>query len=324
MAGKIKRKLFNTKASSIDEVAKSVTFIISTNDEDRYGEVVDQKSWDFKSYLKNPLVLFGHDPSQPENVLGTGASLKVAEDGSNTTAVITFDTDINPKADLVFNQVKRGTLRTVSVGFINHSFEMEEDTPILKDNELLEISIVPIPANSGAIALGLKSGEINRKDAKWLMDSMRREADLMEEQYIASEKPKEKSMTPEQATALVDSMSKMTETIATLNEKIDTQGELIAEIQAGQSDSETEEEKTAREAQEAKDKADAQAEADQKAADEEVARKAAEDEKDKQDPAKPGDDDQGGAGDADELDDDAELTPELQEQIDAELEAAAV
>jgi hypothetical protein len=59
-------KLFTTKATSIDEEATSVTFVISTNQEDGYGEVVDQKSWDFKSYLKNPLVLWGHDSYEPE------------------------------------------------------------------------------------------------------------------------------------------------------------------------------------------------------------------------------------------------------------------
>jgi hypothetical protein len=75
-------KLFTTKAASIDEEAKSVTFVISTNDEDRYGEVVDQKSWDFKSYLKNPLVLWGHDSSEPDNVLGSGSDLEVSRTGA--------------------------------------------------------------------------------------------------------------------------------------------------------------------------------------------------------------------------------------------------
>jgi len=292
-------KLFTTKASSINEETRSATFVISTNQEDRYGEIVDQKSWDFKSYKQNPLVLWGHDPDQPENVLGTAGNLKVAKDGSQTTAELSFDSDINPKAGLVFEQIKRGTLRTVSVGFMNHSFEVENDVPVLKDNELLEISVVPIPANPGAIALGLKSGEINRKDAKWLMDSMRAEADLMEEQYKSSEK-KEKSMTPEQATAIIEGMSKLTEKVDALT--ADNQAlrdELAAEKQAR----------------------DEEAAAAQKAAEEEEAKRKAEDDANKNDPAKGGDDDQPGAGTSDDIDDDTELTPELQSQLDAELEA---
>lgn len=319
MPGKIYHKLFNTKASSIDEKAKSVTFVISTNQEDRYGEIVDQTSWNFKSFLKNPLVLWGHDPDQPENVLGTASSLQVAGDGSQTTAVLTFDSDINPKADLVFNQIRKGTLRTVSVGFINHTFNTEEDTPVLKDNELLEISVVPIPANSGAVALELKTGEINRKDAKWLVDGMSKEIELMQKQLDAT-KPttKEKSMTDEQAQALIDGMAKLTEKV----EVLATENQALKdEVTALKPAEETPEDKAAREEQEAKDKADA----DKKAADEAEAKRVADEEeaKKKEDLAKSGDDDQGGAkGTDDDLDDDTELTSEQEAALEAELEAA--
>jgi phage head maturation protease len=82
-------------------------------------------------------VLWGHNPEEPENVLGTASDLQIAGDGSQTTATLTFDTDINSKAGLVFDQIKRGTLRTVSVGFRNHTLEWDNDDPILKDKGLL-------------------------------------------------------------------------------------------------------------------------------------------------------------------------------------------
>jgi len=59
MKSKVIHKLFNTKALSVDDKARSVKFIISTNQEDRYGEIVDQESWDFKSYAKNPFSFMG-------------------------------------------------------------------------------------------------------------------------------------------------------------------------------------------------------------------------------------------------------------------------
>jgi HK97 family phage prohead protease len=251
-------------------------------------------------------VFWGHTSHEPEYVLGTASDLKVSDDGKQTTARLNFDTDINPKADLVFNQIKRGTLRTVSVGFMSGKMEMDakdEDAPwILKDNELLEISVVPIPANPGAVALGLKSGDIKRKDAKWLMDSMRAEADLMQRQYEASKPKQDKSMTPEQATALIEGMTKLTE-------KVDA---LTAENQTLREQIEAE--------QKAREDAEAKAEEEKKAADEEAARKAEDDAK-KDDPAKGGQQDQPGAGEPDVIDYDTELTPELQAQIDAELEA---
>ena len=109
-------------------------------------------------------------------------------------------------------------------------------------------------------------------------------------------------MTPEQATAMIEGMSKLTEKVDALATENQT---LRDEIAAEQKRRE--------------DEATAKAEADQKAA-EEAARKAEEDAK--ANPAKGGDNDQPGAGNADDIDEDAELTPELQAQIDAELEAA--
>ena len=139
------------------------------------GEIVDQHSWDFKSYKNNPIVLWGHDSWEPENVLGQGIDLETSDDGAETVATLQLDEDINPKASLVWKQLVKGTLRCVSVGFIPHSLEWLDDDPVLKDNELLEISIVPIPANPRAVALDFKAGSISRKHA-WLMSSRRKEA----------------------------------------------------------------------------------------------------------------------------------------------------
>lgn len=300
-------KLFTTKATSIDDLNKSVTFTISDNKVDRYGEIVEQKSWDFKSYKNNPIVLWGHDPSQAENVLGTASSLKIAEDGSATTAKLNFDSDINPKAELIFNQIKKGTLRTVSVGFVPHTEEFENDVPVLKNNELLEISVVPIPANPRAIALSVKDGSLHRKDAEFMLDSMRKEADLLEAQLKEDNPTKEKSMTPEQEAtmnAILAGQAKLVEKVDLLTTENATLHEELAALKPAE---ESPEDKVAREAKEAED---AKAEADKKAADE-----AAKAEAEKNDTAKDGGNDQSGA--ADEFDENAELTPEQEAELDA-------
>lgn len=284
------RKLFQTKASSLDDSSKSVTFVISTNEKDRYGDVVDQKSWDLKSYLTNPILLWGHNPDEPENVLGTASDLQIAGDGSQTTAVLTFATDINPKAAMVYDLIKRGVLRTVSVGFRNHTLEYDDDTPVLKDNELLEISVVPIPANAGALAKELKAGNLHARDAKWLLEGMRKEADLLDEQLRSTNSTKEKSMTDEQATQLIETVNGLKTALEEQGAKLDAQAATISEIQTKVNEAP---------APEAKPK-----EGDQPAGD--------------TPPAKGGEDDQPGAG-ADEIDLDTELTPEQEAQAREDL-----
>lgn len=177
------RKLFNISVKSIDEDKRQATFVFSDNSIDRYGEIVDQ-SWDTKNYEKNPIVLWGHNPQDAENAIGSAVELTINDDGKS---LMTAQFDDDPHASLIFNKIKKGILRTVSAGFIPHTIEYQDDVPVLKDNELLEISVVAIPANPNAVALAVKSGEINKKDAAWLMKSMRDEADLIEAQLSADD-----------------------------------------------------------------------------------------------------------------------------------------
>ena len=151
-------KLFTTQAKSINDETKTIRFKISDDQTDRMGEIVDQASWNFKNYMNNPIVLWGHNPDEPENVLGQTLALETQ--GGETYAEMQFDDDINPKAALVWKQLLKGTLRTVSVGFIAH----DQEGNVLKNNELLEVSVVPIPANPRAIALSMKDGSLSRKD----------------------------------------------------------------------------------------------------------------------------------------------------------------
>jgi HK97 family phage prohead protease len=293
-------KLFNTRPSSINDTDKSVTFTISDNQPDRMGEVVEQTSWDFKNYLNNPIILWGHDPEAAENVLGTASTINVSPDGSHTEATLSFATEINPKAKMVFDMIKAGILRTVSVGFVNHTYDTQDDTPVLKDNELLEISVVPIPANPRAIALSYREGSIARKDASWLLSSMKKEAEYLEEQLSKTVDPgvvKEKQVEEltQQVTNLTNLVAKLAESQVSLTDTVSKLAEAPAE---------TDEQKTAREAQEAADKAaaDAQTEKDRLEAE----------------AAKGGDIDQSGAGEV-EFDPDAELTDEQVVEVEAAL-----
>lgn len=209
-------KLFISKAQSIDEKNMTATFKISDGQADRMGEIVDQKSWNFKSYMENPILLWGHDPSSPENVLGTALSLEYDDKADATFATVKFDKDINSKAELIFNQVARGTLRAVSVGMIVHAEDKQGETPVLKDCELLEISVVPIPANPRAVALAYTEGSISRKDATFLKDSMEKEIELLQKELDNDTKEL--------------SMDELTKAIADLTTAVTAQGQVLASI----------------------------------------------------------------------------------------------
>lgn len=308
-------KLFNIDIKSVDEEKRQITFCFSDDGEDRMGEVVDQATWDVKNYMNNPLILWGHDPSEPENVLGQGIELDLNNSGKSYITAQFDDADINPRADMVFRQLVKRTLRCVSAGFINHTYEHEGDTPVLKDNELLEVSIVPIPANPRAMALALDSGDISRKDANWLLASMRKESELIERKLNEQDPNKEKSMTNEQAAALTESIAKLSEKVDALTAENVV---LREEVTALKPAVETDEDKSAREAkelaaEEAAEKAaeDAKAAEEKEAADKLAAEEAAQAEADKK-----------AAEEAATVSDDTELTPEIQAEIDATLEAA--
>ena len=38
-----------------------VSFIASTDDVDRYSDIIDQKGWQLDNYKKNPVILFNHN-----------------------------------------------------------------------------------------------------------------------------------------------------------------------------------------------------------------------------------------------------------------------
>lgn len=216
-------KLFSNQAiKSIDEAKRIAEYIISTDDKDRMNEVVEQ-SWDLDNYKNNPIVLWGHDPSNPDNVLGRAIDITTEKDGDRTitTAKVQFAEEGTSRGvDTVWSLVKQGILRTVSVGFIPHTFkDGDEDSGIaqvLADNELLEFSIVPIPANPQAVALAFGDESISEKDAKWLVKQYKQEQAFLEKAMYDTMKSNDNDDTKQGAKAMSDEdIAKIAEAVGT-------------------------------------------------------------------------------------------------------------
>lgn len=133
-----------TKAS--DEDSGTFEVIISTADQDRQGEIVDQNGWDLKNYLNNPIVLWGHDYYALP--IGVADEVKVV-DGQLVAKGRFASMEANPFAQQVRKLYDQGIVKTTSVGFI--AKKMTGNT--ITEAELLEFSFVPVPANPYAISM---------------------------------------------------------------------------------------------------------------------------------------------------------------------------
>ena len=135
----------------------SVSFIASTATADRYGDTIDQAGWMTDAYEKNPVLLWAHSYSTPP--VGKVGALDKSGDLKATACEFT-PAEMHPFGAQVGAMVKAGFLNTVSVGFLPLEWEERYDEGgrflgyHFKRMELLEISVVPVPANPQALLEG--------------------------------------------------------------------------------------------------------------------------------------------------------------------------
>ena len=154
-----------TKAVIEKQADGSFIAIASTNSVDRHGEIVDNNGWDLKSFKKNPVILWGHDHNEP----AIGVSKKTWVEGTGKKAKLMIQPllhDVTERARAVKALVEMGIIKTLSVGF--KPLESPDGVTFTK-NELLEVSMVNVPANADAMALaykGLKSAGFDEEVIK--------------------------------------------------------------------------------------------------------------------------------------------------------------
>lgn len=135
-----------------------VRFVISTGAVDRDNDTIDPKGWDLKNYLANPVVLWAHDYRQLP--VGRARSVTIS-DGKLVSECEFAEHDF---AQTVYAMVKGGFLRATSVGFRARKYTINEERHGLDftEQELMEYSIVPVPANPEALNLeGAKAAGID-------------------------------------------------------------------------------------------------------------------------------------------------------------------
>lgn len=145
--------LYKTFSADVKAVAdtRTIKFLISTDSIDRDGDTMDPKGWDVAAYMKNPVVLWSHDYSGLP--VAKAISVEPTQNGLSATAEFPAK-GVHPFADTVYELLKGGFLSAASVGFkpIEQTKAMDRDKGYnYARQELLEFSVVPIPANPEAL-----------------------------------------------------------------------------------------------------------------------------------------------------------------------------
>ena len=135
--------------------------VISTASMDRDRDRVMPRGCMTDNYVKNPVVMWGHNYYSPTDVIGRTLSLEATDAG------LVADFELRPAANdqdpqnIVRLLWDGGWVRTASIGF--RPIEVQPNEFGGHDFtawELLEWSIVPIPANADALRLAAKALEI--------------------------------------------------------------------------------------------------------------------------------------------------------------------
>jgi hypothetical protein len=161
------------------EETRTLPFIINVDVKDRHKDILNYDKWGLDNYNANPIVGYQHNvygdnmcvPPNPDDVLGKGhAELDTFKGKRILVSDVTFEPkEINPVAEKVFRKVLFGSLKAASVGILPVGGEIR--TEYIKDEkgsvidytkywpgqELLEWSIVNIPANQEAVRRSMKN-----------------------------------------------------------------------------------------------------------------------------------------------------------------------
>ena len=162
---KLIAKAFIEKSNTKDGVIQAA--VASDGIVDREGDSVDPEGWDLENFKMNPQLLWGHNVREYRAPIGKVERIWFEGEGNRKRLMF------QPKFDLkdtfaaeLYRKVKDGFLNAFSVGFI----PLERNGSTITKSELLEISLVAVPANPRARVVlreaGIKSLEWDEIEEK--------------------------------------------------------------------------------------------------------------------------------------------------------------
>ena len=165
----LKTKVYRPERMKVlDEANGLVTATVSSESQDRDGDVIRAAGWSLDNFHAHPVLLASHDYSSLRSQIGIWESMRI--EGTEMKGVARFFIGKgNEEADWAFELAKENAL-AFSVGFIP---DMEKAAPLnAKDaygmrgmefngQELLEVSAVTVPSNPDALQRFVKSPNLH-------------------------------------------------------------------------------------------------------------------------------------------------------------------
>ena len=159
------RQICSPEIRKIDVEERVIEFVASDSSIDSFKTVLPVNKWSLTRYEKNGVVGYMHElygdsiikSADPDDVIGIGRAW--VEDGQLIISIKFEPADLNEKADKIFRKLRFGSLNAVSVGFVptapghwgDERAGEDPDVYYYDGQELLEVSVVNIPANSNAV-----------------------------------------------------------------------------------------------------------------------------------------------------------------------------
>lgn len=131
---------------------RRVKVVASTPDVDSQGTRLLPRGCDTAAFLKNPIVLWGHRrDGDPDDAIGQVVDLQITD----ATIVATVEFDDDAKALACLRKVRKGIIRSVSVGFLMVEQTEPDANGVVTITrwELRELSFCHVPANSNSLVI---------------------------------------------------------------------------------------------------------------------------------------------------------------------------
>jgi HK97 family phage prohead protease len=157
-------KQYSTVLKAVDKTERTITILASTGEKDRSGEFIPPEEWKLTNYEKNPVILWAHNYDQP----AVAKALWSKADKTGLIQKIQFAK--TAFASELFELYSEGFMSAFSVGFMSN--RDDQDSNILRNCELLEVSCVPVPCNANALMARAASGLIKSPEALAFVKSL--------------------------------------------------------------------------------------------------------------------------------------------------------